>query len=84
MKLSTIDNHRSWFEEHWVVYSNKGKLLGEIQTAHLGFSKSLGVEPTVYIASQHYRNFGVKCCRTLLEAFHYLGVSTKEVDKYYV
>lgn len=76
-------NARSWMEEHTIVYSNKGIVVGEIQQMHLGFSVSQGGEPTVYVVSQRGRNYGIKACRTMLDAYHFLGISTKEADEYY-
>lgn len=77
------NNSRSWLEEHTIVYSNKGTVVGEIQRIHLDFSASLGGEPTVYVASQCGRNYGIKACQTLLDAYHFLGISTKEAYEYY-
>ena len=72
-------NSLSWMERHFKVYSQNGKLLGEIQELHLGHSASLGGEPTVYLSSQHGRNYGTKCCDTLMQAYLYLGCSTKQI-----
>lgn len=83
MNVIKSTSSRSWMEEHTIVYSNKGTVVGEIQQMHLGFSTSLGGEPTVYVASQRGRNYGIKACQTMLDAYHFLGISTKEVDDYY-
>lgn len=84
MKVIVATNSRSWMEEHKVVYSTKtNKIIGEIQRMHLGFSASQGGEPSVYLASQRGRNYGIKACSTEMEAYHFLGISTKEVDEYY-
>lgn len=81
MRLSLENNNRNRFEEHLIVTSNSGKMLGEIQEIHLGFSASIGGEPTVYVACRYCGK--PKCLSTRMEAFNYLGVSAKEVDAYY-
>ena len=61
------------------VESNSGKLLGFIRVVHVDFTPVLGMQ-TMYIVKQCFNNYGSKLCHTLLDCYHYLGISTKEVD----
>lgn len=61
------------------VYSNSGKKLGFIRVVMCDWGPGTGTH-TYFIAQQYNNRFGHKLCDTLLEAYHYLGISTKELD----
>ena len=61
------------------VESNSGKLLGFIRVVAVEFP-CLGCS-TMFISQQIGRNFSSKLCYTLCDAYLFLGVSSKELDK---
>lgn len=68
------------------VESNSGKLLGFIRVVNVDWTPVL-CATTLYISQQCYTGntlessrFKVKLCHTLLDAYLYLGVSSKELD----
>lgn len=61
------------------VESNSGKLLGFIRVVAVEFSCSM-CYPSMFIAQQCGRNYKHKLCDTLLDAYLFLGVSSKELD----
>lgn len=69
------------------VKSNSGKLLGFIRVVECDWTPVLG-GTTLYIAKQCVCSeklsncrFGVKACQTLADAYLFLGISSKELDK---
>lgn len=61
------------------VESNSGKLLGFIRVVAVEFPGA-GCYPSMFISHQCGRHYGYKLCRTLLDAYLFLGVSSKELD----
>lgn len=61
------------------VESNSGKLLGFIRVVAVEFP-GLMCCPCMFIAQQCGRNYKHKLCDTLLDAYLFLGVSSKELD----
>lgn len=61
------------------VYSNSGKRLGFIRVVMCDWGPGTGVH-TLFIAQEYHNTFKHKLCDTLLEAYNYLGISTKELD----
>lgn len=61
------------------VESNSGKLLGFIRVVAVEFP-GLMCYPSMFIAQQCGRNYKCKLCDTLLDAYLFLGVSSKELD----
>ena len=61
------------------VESNSGKLLGFIRVVAVEFP-GLMCRPNMFIAQQCGRNYKHKLCDTLLDAYLFLGVSSKELD----
>ena len=68
------------------VESNSGKLLGFIRVVDCDWTAVL-CSSTIFIAQQCYTGktlesskYGMKACSTLLDAYKFLGVSSKELD----
>lgn len=68
------------------VESNSGKLLGFIRVVNVDWTPVLSA-PTLFISQQCYTGdtlessrYKTKACRTLLEAYLFLGVSSKELN----
>ena len=61
------------------VESNSGKLLGFIRVVAVEFP-GLICRPCMLIAQQCGRNYKHKLCDTLLDAYLFLGVSSKELN----
>lgn len=61
------------------VESNSGKLIGFIRVVAVEFPGACCC-PSMFIAHQCDRHYGYKLCRTLLDAYLFLGVSSKELD----
>lgn len=62
------------------VESNSGKLLGFIRVVNLSVGPTLGMS-TLFISQQCGEiGYHHKLCDTLLDAYKFLGVSSKELD----
>lgn len=83
MKVSKPNSSRDWIEDHIVVTSNSGRVMGEIISLHAGVSTSAGGESTLYMAQQSGPHYKAKVFNTMAEALQYLGISSKEQDAYY-
>lgn len=61
------------------VESNSGKLIGFIRVVAVEFPGAF-CYPSMFISQQVGRGYKHKLCDTLLDAYLFLGVSSKELD----